>query len=603
MAASPPLLEIAASTQMDDDLSRRFKSFTLTNDEQGEILLSHDDVVESMAECHTSLLGKVISQKPPNLVGLKNTMEMVWGNPKNFRVLAVGDGVFQFIFPTELEASRVLRGKPWFFNNHFLNLERWQPSKAIRDYSFDVTPMWIQSWGLPLQFLSKDVGVKLGLRFGDVDEVVIPQSGSRDGRFLRIRTSLNVTQPLKRGCMVKFPGANPIWIEFRYEKLPSFCRYCGKVGHEFLACDKRFLDMEDEVFQSAEYGDWLRASPATQPGRRRNDSAPAGRYKAEDQNSASAESSAENQGRKSGDENHNSNSNRNENILVSNDKARVSSHEEMLMEAFLAERSVVSKPNQSPTLKGNQLMPFMEQVLQKFARPISTLTSHPVLAQPIPLSKPSPSPQSPNVPPIINHIIPLAQPSAPPTGPNLTHSIQLVSKTLTQTSGIISPFPANTQIPSQTPVSSPIIPTYIPPLSVPLNITTLSPDYPSLILVDIPISDGSLLSKSRKKRGSGVETPAPIRRRVLGEIQGNRQHNPTPPPIPKQKLNSNGKRNLENLENRVPNLAEVLAIPHGSGYDTRKKARGTIDGLALVAMDSSPAVAEETSPNWSPPNQ
>ncbi|KAF7150451.1 hypothetical protein RHSIM_Rhsim02G0103600 [Rhododendron simsii] len=465
MAASPPLLEIAASTQMDDDLSRRFKSFTLTNDEQGEILLSPDAIVESMVECYTSLLGKVISQKPPNLVGLKNTMEMVWGNLKNFCVLAVGE---------------------------------------------------------------RDVGFKLGLRFVDMDEVVIPLLHNRDGRFLRICTSLNVTQPVKRGCMVKFPGANAIWIEFRYEKLPSFCRYCGKVGHEFLACDKRFLDMEDE--------------------------------------------------------------------------ARVSSHEEMLTDAFLVERSVVPKPNQSPTLEGNQLTPFMEQVLKKFTRLISTLTSHPVLAQPIPLSKPSPSPQGLNAPPIINHIMPLAQPSSPPFGPKITHSIQLVSKTLTQTSGINSPFPANTQIPPQTPFSFPIIPTYIPPLSILLNTTTLSLNYPSPILIDIPISDGPSLSKGRKKRGSRVGTPAPICRRVLGEIQGNHQPNPTPPPVPKQKLNSNGNRILENLENRVPNVAGVLAIPHGFGYDTRKKARGMNDGLALAAMDISPTVAEETRPNWSPPN-
>ncbi|KAH7855681.1 hypothetical protein Vadar_027590 [Vaccinium darrowii] len=132
MAASPPLLESAAITHMDEDLASRFKSFTLTDEEKGEILLSHDDVVESKAECRISLLGKVISQKPPNLVGLRNTMEKVWENPKNFRVLAVGDGVFQFIFPTELDASRVLRGKPWFFNSYFLNLERWQQGITIR---------------------------------------------------------------------------------------------------------------------------------------------------------------------------------------------------------------------------------------------------------------------------------------------------------------------------------------------------------------------------------------------------------------------------------------------------------------------------------------
>ncbi|KAH7849853.1 hypothetical protein Vadar_023930 [Vaccinium darrowii] len=238
MSNHTPSMDSSTVFCSDDDLSLRFKSFSLTEEEQGEIFLSPDDVVESIAECQTSLFGKVISQKPPNLVGLRNTLEKVWGYPKNFCVLAVGNGIFQFIFPSDLEASRVLRGKPWFFNNNFLNLERWHPNKALKDYCFDFTPMWIQVWGLPMQYLSKDVVVKLGMKFGDVDDVRIPQSGIREGRFLRIRTYINVKQPLKGGCLIKLSGNIPSWIEFRYEKLPSFCRYCGKVGQEFLGCDK-----------------------------------------------------------------------------------------------------------------------------------------------------------------------------------------------------------------------------------------------------------------------------------------------------------------------------------------------------------------------------
>ncbi|KAH7847825.1 hypothetical protein Vadar_030611 [Vaccinium darrowii] len=217
-------------SQFEDDLSLRLKSFTLADVEQDDVILSQDNIVESEAECRSSLFSKVISQKPANLVGLKNTMEEVWGNPKNFQVLAVGDGIFQFVFPSELAVTRVLRGKPWFFNNHFLILERWKPNTPPKNCFFSFTPMWIQAWGIPLQFLSKDVGVKIGLKFGDVDDVVIPHSGSREGRFLRIRTVVDVTQPLKRGCMIKFPNANPTWVEFRYEKLPTFCRYCGKQG-------------------------------------------------------------------------------------------------------------------------------------------------------------------------------------------------------------------------------------------------------------------------------------------------------------------------------------------------------------------------------------
>ncbi|KAH7843086.1 hypothetical protein Vadar_012461 [Vaccinium darrowii] len=623
MAAPSPLLERDAVTHMDDDLASRFKSFTLTNEEKGKIMLSQEDVVESMAECRTSLLGKVISQKPPNLVGLRSTMEKVWGNPKNFRVLAIGDSIFQFIFPTELEASRVLRGKTWFFNNHFLNLERWQPHKAIKDYSFAYTPMWIQAWGLPLQFLSKDVGVKLGLRFGDVDEVVIPQFGSRDGRYIRIRTVLDVTQPLKRGCMIKFPNKNPVWVEFRYEKLPTFCRYCGKVGHEFLGCDKRFLDMEDEVFRSTEYGLWLRASPATQQGRRHEGVAPAGRSKAEESNSVSGESLADNQGSKSWDVNAISNLNQNGNEDISNsnpsDRPRDSAHEEMVTEAYFAERYVQVNPHSNPELQENQLTPYLEQILQKFSRPVPAHSIQPEPAQ---------SPSKSNTPPIsttpidppkpCSTTIP-AQPIPHLVGPCHKQSPQTCSTFLPQPSSIAPPLinmalsplapdnstPAHTQpnissSPSLIISNSP--PTFIPinpPLINPHTSTNITTDLSAFTLIDIHVATAPFARKSRIKHPSGVFAFTRKHRQALGPICGNQIRNPNPSPTPKFDLNPNGKRNLENLN---PNLNGAAITQLGPISTTHKRARVS-NGVASVGKNVVAATVEEASPKWSPTAQ
>ncbi|KAH7852265.1 hypothetical protein Vadar_022597 [Vaccinium darrowii] len=576
MAASPSLIDSATVTHMDEDLATRFKSFTLTDEEQGEILLSQDDVVESMSECRTSLLGKVISQKPPNLVGLRNTMEKVWGNPKNFRVLAVADGVYQFIFPSELDASRVLRGKPWFFNNHFLNLERWQPNKAIKDYSFASTPMWIQAWGLPLQFLSKDVGVKLGLRFGDVDEVTIPQSGSREGRYIRIRTVLDATQPLKRGCMLKFPNESPIWVEFRYEKLPSFCRYFGKVGHEFLGCDKRFLDMEDEVFRPAEYGIWLRASPATQQGRRYDSGAPAGRSGAEESNSISGESLADNQGSKSRNVNANSNSNLkgSEDISNSIDKSRDSAHEEMLTEAFTAERSVVFSPHPYPELTENQLTPYLEHILAKFSKPVTPQSAQSGLAQP--------SSKTITTPPLLI--------STGPPKPKLSLSAKAHHL----------PDSAHLRIssPSSLILSNPPVP--INPLSTDTHSSIkILTDFTTSTLIDIPVANAPLARKSHIKHSSSVFAPICNHRRVLGAINGNPLHTLIPSPTPKSILNPNGKRSLENQN---PSFVGIETVQRGSISATQKKAR-SMYGVAPMKANVDAAMVEETSLKWSPTGQ
>ncbi|KAH7847153.1 hypothetical protein Vadar_022585 [Vaccinium darrowii] len=253
---------------LDDDLSKRFRSFHLTEEEQSEVKLLDDDVTASEAECRTSLFGKIISQKPVNFGGLKTTMGLIWGNPKDFRVLEIGKGIYQFILPSETDAIRILNGKPWFFNNHFLILEKWNPKLQPSQYSFKHTPIWVQIWGLPIQFISAEVGQKIGAKIGFVDDVSIPVTGSKEGRFARVRTHMDVSEPLKRGCMVKLGSNPPFWVEFRYERLPMFCRYCGLVGHDLHSCTTRFLDIEEDTLRDAQYGAWIRASPATQSGRR-----------------------------------------------------------------------------------------------------------------------------------------------------------------------------------------------------------------------------------------------------------------------------------------------------------------------------------------------
>lgn len=153
-------------TSIDDDLSNHFRSFHLTAEEQSEVTLLDDDVKASEAEWWTSLFGKVISPKPVNLGGLRTTMCLIWGNLKNFRVLEVGKGIYQFILPSETKAICILIGKPWFFNNHFHILEKWNPKLQPSQYSFKYTLIWVQVWGLPIQFISTGVGLKIGAKLG-----------------------------------------------------------------------------------------------------------------------------------------------------------------------------------------------------------------------------------------------------------------------------------------------------------------------------------------------------------------------------------------------------------------------------------------------------
>ena len=52
--------------------------------------------------------------------------------------------------------------------------------------------------------------------------------------------------------------SKPIWISFKYVKLPEFCYDCGRLGHTLSICDEAKEVDEDSDLP---YGDWLRGSP------------------------------------------------------------------------------------------------------------------------------------------------------------------------------------------------------------------------------------------------------------------------------------------------------------------------------------------------------
>lgn len=47
-----------------------------------------------------------------------------------------------------------------------------------------------------------------------------------------------------RGANVDFPDDGTMWVNFRYEGLPSYCLICGKVGHVTRWCKAERLGNE-----------------------------------------------------------------------------------------------------------------------------------------------------------------------------------------------------------------------------------------------------------------------------------------------------------------------------------------------------------------------
>ena len=141
-------------------------------------------------------------------------------------------------------------------DNQILVLNRW--SKGIEDNygAFVIAPLWVQIWNLPVHWLSKEVGRKIGAVFKEVKEVIVPQAGGKEGRHLKMLALVDLSKPLLRGTLVHVAESLK-WVAFKYKRCPYFCYSCGIVRHGEHTCKEQRTTSGSLL--EHQHGPWLRA--------------------------------------------------------------------------------------------------------------------------------------------------------------------------------------------------------------------------------------------------------------------------------------------------------------------------------------------------------
>ncbi|CAN1775936.1 hypothetical protein LINPERHAP1_LOCUS13489 [Linum perenne] len=76
---------------------------------------------------------------------------------------------------------------------------------------------------------------------------------------MRIRVQVDVREPLKRDKKLKRQSGVCVLAKFRYEKLPTFCFICGRLGHIDRHCEIYFRLPDDQIIRYWDIS--LRAPP------------------------------------------------------------------------------------------------------------------------------------------------------------------------------------------------------------------------------------------------------------------------------------------------------------------------------------------------------
>ena len=125
---------------------------------------------------------------------------------------------------------------------------------------FNKASFWIQVHDLPLGFLNMGVAKDI---VSVAREVNVSEESNEDykgSQFMRVRVSVDITEPLCRGRKIRLNDGEDSWVSFKYERMSNLCYWCSCLTYHDKECSlwskwKGPLKEGDQQFRS-----WLRAS-------------------------------------------------------------------------------------------------------------------------------------------------------------------------------------------------------------------------------------------------------------------------------------------------------------------------------------------------------
>ncbi|KAM0925708.1 hypothetical protein ACQ4PT_003978 [Festuca glaucescens] len=179
----------------------------------------------------------------------------VWRTEHKMTYKDLGDNLFQLDFYGEADYKFVIKGGTWHHRHDVVIVVPFGREECAADARPLAFPIWVRVYDLPRKLMTRKKGTALLEQLGEVLEVDTDDGEQASGPFLRVRLCWPIRQPL----VYTLPVSRKERVtrhNIRYERVPNFCFFCGRIGH-----DRKECKLEVVPHPGCRYGPELRVSP------------------------------------------------------------------------------------------------------------------------------------------------------------------------------------------------------------------------------------------------------------------------------------------------------------------------------------------------------
>ncbi|VFQ90414.1 unnamed protein product [Cuscuta campestris] len=186
---------------------------------------SHEEIWTLAGKFKFSLVGRSKASIP--LSAIQNSLRVIGFNHVHLQSLSKLDTLFSF--KEESEYLRFFLRRSWILAGHSIYVFKWSPDyKPFKDCP--VVPIWVTLKSVPLHLIQPKPLFTLCSVIGKPIKMDERTAAGRQVERERVCIEVDVSNPLPPFVHVRL-GDKDHLFPTSYEKLPSFCHSCLKLGH------------------------------------------------------------------------------------------------------------------------------------------------------------------------------------------------------------------------------------------------------------------------------------------------------------------------------------------------------------------------------------